>query len=448
MTYRKMLSALRIGLLPAATLLVVFACVGTTAPAALDEAPPPPLSGPAPEPAESIRARSKDSSVSSPEVMPCVRPLGYSIEIRGRLVSLSESLCVVAADPGRVRIQIRDGYSWVEIDTRTGDVVDGDLYVEERRHFREFEAVAGRRLYNDTPEKPETGPAIASMRTTGITSPGPSTPRNDITPGGRLSGGALTPAATATHAPLNTASPTPAATQSPVEMTSEKTPPATQTPLVTTSVKAPAATQTPVGMASPTPVATQTPVDMTPGKTPPATPVASPAPVVAPDVSPTGSPIPDAKPTPEAVDTGPQKICDYSGTEQPVIKGNRSSSGERIFHTPDSAYYERTEIDESRGEVWFCTEEDALSAGWRPPLSRAAGSTTATPVAGEPQSININLASAVELETLPGIGEVKAQAIVDFRVLNGPFTSVEELLGVKGIGPVTLDKVRDLITIE
>ena len=131
-----------------------------------------------------------------------------------------------------------------------------------------------------------------------------------------------------------------------------------------------------------------------------------------------------------------------------MIKGNRSSSGERIFHTPDSAYYDRTEIDESKGEVWFCTEEDAISAGWRPPSTRAAGTATPTQAAGDPQSININLASAAELETLPGIGEVKAQAIVDYRVLNGPFTSVEELLEVKGIGPVTLDKVRDLITIE
>ncbi|MCH8062694.1 MAG: ComEA family DNA-binding protein [Chloroflexi bacterium] len=125
-----------------------------------------------------------------------------------------------------------------------------------------------------------------------------------------------------------------------------------------------------------------------------------------------------------------------------------SSGGERIFHTPDSAYYARTEIDESKGEVWFCTEEDALSAGWRPPSSKADGSATPTPTAVEPHSININLASAVELEMLPGIGEVKARAIVEYRVLNGPFSSVEELLEVKGIGPATLDKVRDLITIE
>ena len=49
------------------------------------------------------------------------------------------------------------------------------------------------------------------------------------------------------------------------------------------------------------------------------------------------------------------------------IKGNISKpSGERIYHTRDSSSYEETRIDESDGERWFCTEEDARRAGWRP----------------------------------------------------------------------------------
>lgn len=47
------------------------------------------------------------------------------------------------------------------------------------------------------------------------------------------------------------------------------------------------------------------------------------------------------------------------------IKGNISSSGERIYHVPGGQYYDRTKIDESKGERWFCTEEDAVAAGWR-----------------------------------------------------------------------------------
>jgi len=48
-----------------------------------------------------------------------------------------------------------------------------------------------------------------------------------------------------------------------------------------------------------------------------------------------------------------------------VIKGNISSSGERIYHAPGGQYDERTKIDEAKGERRFCTEEEAVAAGWR-----------------------------------------------------------------------------------
>jgi micrococcal nuclease len=57
--------------------------------------------------------------------------------------------------------------------------------------------------------------------------------------------------------------------------------------------------------------------------------------------------------------------CDYSGTSQPLIKGNISSSGEKIYHVPGGAFYDQTTIDESAGERWFCTEAEAQAAGWR-----------------------------------------------------------------------------------
>jgi hypothetical protein len=49
------------------------------------------------------------------------------------------------------------------------------------------------------------------------------------------------------------------------------------------------------------------------------------------------------------------------------IKGNINGDGERIYHTPSSASYDDTTIDENRGERWFCSEADARSAGWRAP---------------------------------------------------------------------------------
>jgi endonuclease YncB( thermonuclease family) len=49
------------------------------------------------------------------------------------------------------------------------------------------------------------------------------------------------------------------------------------------------------------------------------------------------------------------------------IKGNINSKGDRIYHLPGSSNYERTRLDPSAGERWFCSEEEALKAGWRAP---------------------------------------------------------------------------------
>lgn len=51
-----------------------------------------------------------------------------------------------------------------------------------------------------------------------------------------------------------------------------------------------------------------------------------------------------------------------------TIKGNISEHG-RIYHTPASRSYAKTKINEARGERWFCTEAEALAAGWRPARS-------------------------------------------------------------------------------
>lgn len=48
-----------------------------------------------------------------------------------------------------------------------------------------------------------------------------------------------------------------------------------------------------------------------------------------------------------------------------LIKGNISSSGEKIYHLPDGQYYDRVKIDESTGEGFFCSEEEAQVAGFR-----------------------------------------------------------------------------------
>jgi competence protein ComEA len=70
---------------------------------------------------------------------------------------------------------------------------------------------------------------------------------------------------------------------------------------------------------------------------------------------------------------------------------------------------------------------------------------TPTPVPGDP--VNINTADLALLDTLPGVGPTTAQRIIDYREANGPFQIVDDLLKVPGIGPVTLDALRPLVTV-
>lgn len=79
----------------------------------------------------------------------------------------------------------------------------------------------------------------------------------------------------------------------------------------------------------------------------------------------------DAQPDDPAV-VGRDFTSGLGAEEQPepdaecVIKGNVSiETGERIYHVPGQEYYDETVIDEDYGERWFCTEEDAVAAGWR-----------------------------------------------------------------------------------
>lgn len=62
-----------------------------------------------------------------------------------------------------------------------------------------------------------------------------------------------------------------------------------------------------------------------------------------------------------------QAACFISSSREtsPLIKGNISSSGDKIYHVPGQKYYDKTVIDTARGEKWFCTEEEATGAGWR-----------------------------------------------------------------------------------
>jgi competence protein ComEA len=62
--------------------------------------------------------------------------------------------------------------------------------------------------------------------------------------------------------------------------------------------------------------------------------------------------------------------------------------------------------------------------------------------------ININTATLEELDTLPGIGPITSQDIIDYRKANGPFSSIEAIMDVPGIGQAKFDKIKELISVE
>jgi competence protein ComEA len=77
--------------------------------------------------------------------------------------------------------------------------------------------------------------------------------------------------------------------------------------------------------------------------------------------------------------------------------------------------------------------------------SAAAGAGSAASKLAPGEKININTASAADLDRLPGIGKSKAQAIIDYRTQNGPFKNLEDIEKVKGIKAGEYAKLKDNI---
>lgn len=90
--------------------------------------------------------------------------------------------------------------------------------------------------------------------------------------------------------------------------------------------------------------------------------------------------------------------------------------------------------------------EPAISAA--PAQEPAAAPAASAPDAGIQKLVNVNTASAEELQLLPGIGPVMAQRLIEDRAANGPYKSPADLDRVKGIGPKTLEKLTPLVRFD
>jgi len=105
---------------------------------------------------------------------------------------------------------------------------------------------------------------------------------------------------------------------------------------------------------------------------------------------------------------------------------------------------EQIRVPESGDEAAAAGPPEADGTGAVPPGPGAAG-----PEVGDAAGalVDLNTADLAALETLPGIGPVTAQSIVDHREAVGRFSTVDELLDVSGIGDATLGRIRDSVTV-
>ncbi len=83
------------------------------------------------------------------------------------------------------------------------------------------------------------------------------------------------------------------------------------------------------------------------------------------------------------------------------------------------------------------------------PAAQGGASDTAPGAAAKPAGpvVNINTATVVQLQELPGIGQKTAARIVEYREKNGPFKKIEELMNVQGVGEKSFLKLRAQLTV-
>ena len=167
--------------------------------------------------------------------------------------------------------------------------------------------------------------------------------------------------------------------------------------------------------------------------------IAAPANAASPVVSAGAAPFASPTPSPVAI------IVDVAGwVRRPGVY--EFASGDRVIDAVNRAGGARNGADLTTLNL-AAPLTDGTQIVVPKPGSTAPGGTGTTSTSGGGALININSASETDLETLPGVGPVTAAAIIDYRTQNGPFSTVDDLVDVSGIGPATLEDMRPFVTV-
>lgn len=157
----------------------------------------------------------------------------------------------------------------------------------------------------------------------------------------------------------------------------------------------------------------------------------------------------DGRPYKSAADL--QKVSGMSKSKVSALK-KHITFGTAMAKTKSSTTASKKKKSTESEETATTSEPNKESTGTAEKSSKASEAPTPTGSEsgklGAGETININTASAEDLERLPGVGPARSQAIVEYRTQNGPFKSPEDIMNVKGIKSGEFAKIKDHIKVS
>lgn len=138
---------------------------------------------------------------------------------------------------------------------------------------------------------------------------------------------------------------------------------------------------------------------------------------------------------------GPMDLHPISTPNQNKPRVQAQLQGQAQMPLPPVTYVQQPQTVTSTPEA--STPQTATASQ---PIATSATRSRSKPLPSAP--INVNSATVADLETLPEVGPALAQRIIDSRNAEGPFTSVDDLRRVKGIGPKKLEAIRPYVVVQ